>query len=369
MSKKNTVYGIGPVRLHKRAKVWHAHFNTEHGFIRQSLKVQNLKVAKQKAREIAEVLESGDYAAIKNLIDGTKREGETKKRTFEMYSAAYLKYSQANKAESSYKRDECSMRVHLIPAFGDRLLSQISVRDIEAYKLRRLDTGQVQKSTINRELACLKDAMKKACAWGYVRHNPAKDVKVFKEDPTVPDPLKQSEVEALLAACKESTSPDLYPTVVCALETGMRRSELFRLRWQDVDFENGWVIVRQAKSNEFRTIPMSKFLYDVLVEHKKKGRKPYVLRVGKQKYNNIRRSLRTASRKVGFEKEVGMHRFRHTFATHLRLLGVELGAIKELLGHKTWAMTERYARCTPEHLKNAMQKLDDDRAQKKKKAE
>ena len=357
---KNQIYVVGPVRLHKRRDIWHAHFNTPEGFKRQSLKVRNLKEAQKKARVIAEVLESGDYAALQNLLSGTlSKSGRKTPQTFAEFAEEYKKYSKANKAPSSYKRDETSLRVHLIPVFGDKPLAQITARDMEAYKMNRKDKEGGNPATINRELACLKAMMKKAFFWGDIRYNPGLQVTVFKEKPTIPEPLNEGQLLAFLDACIESKSPDLFPVVVCAVETGMRRGELFELKWNYVDLEDRWITVRQSKNNEFRKIPISDWLYDVLVAYKHRCcHIPFVFQTGKQKYYNIRRNMKAASEQAGFEKPIHLHQLRHTFATRLRSKNVELGAIKELLGHKTWAMTERYARCTPEHLQDAIRRLD-----------
>jgi hypothetical protein len=69
------------------------------------------------------------------------------------FAAEYLEYSKANKAKSSYERDRTVIQKHLVPVWGEQLLQRITVKDIENYKLGRID--QVMASTVNRELALI----------------------------------------------------------------------------------------------------------------------------------------------------------------------------------------------------------------------
>lgn len=73
--------------------------------------------------------------------------------------------------------------------------------------------------------------------------------------------------------------------------------------------------------------------------------------------DNVKRALPRACRKAGL-REVGWHTLRHTYASHLAMLGVPLKMIQELLGHSTMEMTMRYAHLAPDVKKQAVQLLD-----------
>jgi integrase len=314
-----------------------------------------LKAAQKKAQEIADALETGDPTALQALLGGSASSPKGKgQQTFAEFAREYMqKYAEVNKTGPSYKRDWSSLNCHLLPVFGDKLLNRITARDIETYKMTRRDKEAGNPATVNRELALLKAVFKKAFAWGEIKHNPALTVTLFKEAPVIPSALTDEQVEKLLKACQQSRNPHLYPLVVCALETGMRRSELFDLTWKDVDLEGRWIIVRRSKNNEFRTIPISDLLHQVLMEHKAKGHIPFVFGGKKGRCNGVRRSLSTAGARAGIE-HLHLHVLRHTFATRYRSRGVGLEAIQELLGHRTTIMTRRYAKVTPEYLRNAV---------------
>lgn len=179
---------------------------------------------------------------------------EEKNALIEDFAKHYLDYSKANKALSTYQRDQISMD-HLISFFKGKYLYEVAPEMIEKYKATRLE--KVEPSPINRELACLKHMYTKAIAWGYVKINPAKSVKLFKEPPGRLRYLKPDEIDKLLAACPKH----IRPVVVTALNTGMRRGEILSLKWRHVDLENRKLTVANSKNNESRVIPINQTLY------------------------------------------------------------------------------------------------------------
>ncbi len=150
---------------------------------------------------------------------------------------------------------------------------------------------------------------------------------MLKEQSQVPDALSDSELESLIEACPERTKQ----MVIVAADTGMRRSEIQRLTWRDVDFEAGTVTIRQSKNRDYRVIPMTDRVRLLLAQLKPALTQPEqaVIRFG-----DIKRSLHSA----GVRAQVGhvhLHKLRHTFATRLRDRGVPLDRIMELMGHKS----------------------------------
>ena len=132
---------------------------------------------------------------------------------------------------------------------------------IEKYKADRLQC--VTPATVNRELACLKYMYTKAIEWEYVKTNPAKTVKLLKEPPGRLRYLKPEEVDALLKACADH----LRPIVVTALNTGMRKSEILNLKWNELDLGNRKITVANSKNNEKRVIPINETLYSESYRH------------------------------------------------------------------------------------------------------
>jgi integrase len=343
--KAAAVHIVGPVRLIQRGRYWHASYTSETGRVRQSLKVTNLKVAQQKAREIAELIERGEYATLQDRR-------ELKNQNF---AGFITEFREKHRSWSDSTWDGVNgIIARYEEEWGQLPLTAINTRIIESFITRRLDQDGVTKATANRNLACLKTIFKMAVRWGYVIHNPAEKIKAFKETPTIPRALSESEVELFL-----NELPDHARVfAVVAVDTGMRRSELLRLQWQDVDFDRKQITVRQSKNNTFRVIPMTNRVHKTLVEQRQKGIIPYVLagRTGEEI-----KSVKDAIAGAGDRAKIGhvhLHMLRHTFATRLRERSVALDRIMELLGHKTMVMTLRYAKVTPTQLRDAIEALN-----------
>ena len=162
------------------------------------------------------------------------------------------------------------------------------------------------------------------------------------------DALTDAEVNALM----QQLSPYNRLIVSTLVETGMRWGELASLQWGDVDLADQHLIIRKDKDNTFRVLPLTTRATESLRQLHSLGQIPFVCRP-----DSIRKGLRDAAGRAEI-KHVHPHMLRHTFATRLRDRGVPLDRIMELLGHKTMAMTLRYAKARPEQLREAIRALE-----------
>ncbi|OGL44472.1 MAG: hypothetical protein A2149_03875, partial [Candidatus Schekmanbacteria bacterium RBG_16_38_11] len=236
-------------------------------------------------------------------------------------------------------------------------LKDITPWHIEKYKSKRTKDG-MKPATVNRELSCLKHIYTKAIEWGKAKENPVKKVKFFKENNERVRFLDKNsgEMEALLRACRESTSPYLYNIVLLALNTGMRRGEIFGLKFADIDLERRIITIRETKNGETRRIPFNDEAKKV-IEAIPKTESPYLFpSKNGGRLDNIQNAFETARDKAGL-KDFRLHDCRHTFASYLVMGGVDLFTVKELLGHKDIEMTLRYSHLAPEHRKTAVSKI------------
>jgi integrase len=140
-----------------------------------------------------------------------------------------------------------------------------------------------------------------------------------------------------------------------ALFTGMRRGELFKLKWDDVDFDRGFIHIRTPKGGKDQTIPLNQSAREVL-EHHPKSDSPFVFpgRGGKQR-TEIRRPIDRIRQAAELPKDFRpLHGLRHTYASMLASSGqVDLYTLQKLLTHKTPAMTMRYAHLRDDTLRRA----------------
>ncbi len=143
-----------------------------------------------------------------------------------------------------------------------------------------------------------------------------------------------------------------------ALHTGMRRGELLRLTWDDVDLAQGFIHIRQTKSGERRTVPMNETVWGILSTLRMSQDIPWVFHgeEGRQ-YRHTHKTFLGVCKRAKVS-DFRFHDLRHTFASRLVMNGCPLATVSQLLGHKSILMTMRYAHLSPEHRMSAVRSLD-----------
>ena len=173
--------------------------------------------------------------------------------------------------------------------------------------------------------------------------------------------LSEAEEARLLTECRRAgahprvscRSPQLHAIVTVALNTGMRRGEIFGLRWDRVDFARGVILLERTKSGRRREVPMNRAVYDVLAPlHAARS-------IGRVFGLSSARTAFTSAVERAKLGDFHFHDLRHTFASWLVMRGRPLKEVQELLGHQTIVMTMRYAHLSPDRLRDAVAALDD----------
>jgi integrase len=170
--------------------------------------------------------------------------------------------------------------------------------------------------------------------------NPAKEVKLFKQNNIILRYLTEKEKHMLLACC----SPRIRPIVLYALHTGMRKSKILNLKWTDVDLQSKVLAVRNTKGGELRYIPINSTLCSVFEEAVKVRNLEYPQVFWDTR--NFRKEWEGAVKRAGLH-DFRFHDLRHTAASYMAMAGIDLKTIQEILGHKEIKMTLRYAHLSP----------------------
>jgi len=277
---------------------------------------------------------------------------EEKRMEFKELAELYLEnYAKINK-KSWKKSDYSYLSAHLCPFFGSYYISDITPLQIEKYRIKRLNEG-VSKSTVNRELATMRKMFNLAIDWDYVKSNPVAKIKFFSEKDNRKERILSSEEERRLI---QESSEHLRPVIVTALQTGMRRGEILGITWKCVDLSKRLIRIENTKSDRSRLIPFNNVLFDELLKLKKLNSKSDYVFVNpetKKPYQDVKTGFNASCRRAGIKK-LRFHDLRHTFASRLVEAGISIITVKELLGHSSVKVTERYTHSNGDSKKEAI---------------
>ena len=217
-------------------------------------------------------------------------------------------------------------------------------------------------ATVNRYLAALSAAFGVAVSeWQWVKENPFARVRREKESQGRTRFLSSDERTALLSACKESTSKNLYLVTLLALSTGMRQSEILNLEWDHISFDRNTITLFKTKNKEVRVVPMVGIARSLLQDHGKVRslKNPFVFQ-GRHHTNAKfpRKAWGTALKKAEIENFT-FHDCRHSAASELAMNGASLHEIAAVLGHKTLAMVQRYAHLSEQHTIAVVERMNE----------
>jgi integrase len=311
-------------------------------FYRACKGASNLKEAKQYEAIVKAELMRGNLGILENKTQARLNEG----------IKIYLEYSENNK--KSYKSD-LSMIKHLKEFFNNPELNSITPKDIEDFKKYLITEYELKNSSVNRHLEALSKLFNLCISNRLIEKNPLKEVKKMKKDNYIVRVLSKTEEIALFKILPLW----LKYIVICALKTGMRKSEILTLKWLNIDFKTNCIELLNTKSGKKRKIPLSNKLREVFLEIKKTNTSEYVF-INPQtgdRYIDIKKSFNTAVKKADI-KNFRFHDLRHTFATRLIEMGVDIVVVKELLGHASISTTMIYVHSDVERKTNAINLID-----------
>jgi integrase len=190
--------------------------------------------------------------------------------------------------------------------------------------------------------------------WEYIPVNPARRIKPPKAQPGRVRYLQPTELRAVL----EASPIWLRPIIALAAATGMRRSEILKLRWLDLDLNGGRVMLPQTKNGEGRIVYLNRLAVQAIeslpVSEKTK---PVELLFGGLDGPWVSVKFVRVCRGLGIA-DFHFHDLRHTAASWLRMQGADIHTVAQLLGHKDPRMAARYQHLSPAFLAEAVSRLD-----------
>jgi integrase len=253
--------------------------------------------------------------------------------------------------------------------YGNKALIEITPALLAEAKEILLNgvTARKQKrsnSTVNRYFSTLSRAFTLAFQeWQWIQENPFRRVSKLKENGGRTRFLSREELHTFLEYCRESRNPHLYGMVLIAASMGLRFGEIANLRWKNIDFSRRLVTLEMTKNGDQRIVPIPNQVIEYLREIKRpKISEEFVFPSKnpekRHPYSLIRKAFQKALEKAEISN-FKYHDLRHTCASHLAMNGATQGELMEVLGHRSPAMTKRYAHFSKEHIAKILQKTND----------
>lgn len=278
--------------------------------------------------------------------------------TFGEHAKSYLAFVKQYK--KSANADDSKLRIHLLPKFGKRRLSDITIKDVQGYHAEIAQ--KLSPSTANRHLALLSMMFNVAIQWGVLDRSPCKSIKKFKEDNQMQRFLSQDEIGRLFQAMETDTNKVATNALKLLLLSGCRREEILQLKWENVSLESCTLFLPVGKTGS-RYVQLNGAAIDLLASIERTD-SPYVF-PGRDDPNKplnnpkkcFTRNLIAA--KIPDATSIRLHDLRHTHASILVNQGVSLFMVQKILGHASPKTTQRYSHLSDETLRAASETVSD----------
>jgi integrase len=306
----------------------------------------------------------------RHLLQHGPAEPKKEVPTLEQFASRFVeRHARANRQKASgVAAKEMIVRVHLLPALGAKRLDTITNEDVQRLKHRLM--GKAPK-TVNNILTVLNVMLKQAVEWDVIERLPC-SIKVLKVSKGSTRFYDFEEFDRLVMAAR-ATDPRAYVLVLLAGEAGLRSGEMVALEWGDIDFAKGQMCVQRSawkgqvastKGGRLRYVRLTAQLAAALREHgHQRGSRVLYQDDGSSPLTEggVQGYVRRAAQLAGLSNN-GPHMLRHTFCSHLAMLGAPARAIQELAGHADLTTTQRYMHLTPAASDSAIRLLETPRS-------
>ncbi|MDO4569546.1 MAG: tyrosine recombinase XerC [Planctomycetia bacterium] len=289
-------------------------------------------------------------------------------------TARFLQYlvSERNASEytvKSYREDLTSLIEYLLKLRGRcPAPEEVTIPELRSY-VAALHEAEYLPSTISRHLATLRGFFRFCQREGTIENNPAKVLRNPRGGRPLPHFLTTEDMDVLLHAPPIDTPMGLRDRAIFEVtySGGLRVSEVVGLSDEDVDFEEGVMVIR-GKGKKERLALLGPYAAQALQEwlrvrilHPSFQKAPAVP-VFTNKFGtrlttrSVGRMLEKYLKQTGLDSRTSPHTLRHSFATHLLDRGADIRSVQELLGHKSLETTQIYTHLTTAKLLEVYQR-------------
>lgn len=344
--------------VYLRDDVWYIRLSIKNKRYHRAIPEASNKKEAEKAEVIfkAELLQ-GKYSLADNIGN----------MPFSKLVDHYINYTKTNNL--SWKG--CVSRAErLRDYFSNKQLKDISPILIEKYRSDRKKTVKKQadddnecvyitNATVNREIEILRKMFNIAIDNSWIDKNPCSSRKVHKlREDNKKERFLLPDEEIRLFKKSVGEFAYMYPIIICALHTGMRKGEILSLKWDCVDLKEKFITLLQTKSGKMRKIPINSVLLPILKELHKNKCSDYIFTnpETKNRYFDLKRAFPSLCKQAKIN-ELRFHDLRHTSATRMVASGIDLVVVQEILGHADIKTTMRYSHPVPERKLIAVEAL------------
>ena len=332
---------MGNGTVYKRGKAYCVQFKTADGSrVRESVGPNKRMAEKVLSQRITQVLENRYFPASRVLG----------RMPFNEFAQMYIDRVVPLLKSVRTERNRVASWVQL---FSSRPIGQITRSELEAWRRDRMAT--CKPATINRDLSRLRRMLNVAVEWELLEESPLKKMKFLRENNARTRYLSIEECQRLIDSC---IAPHIRAIVTVALHSGMRLGEILNLHWRDIDFQSGFMLIRDSKNGEARPVPMDRTLVALFTAYPRRAGGDLVFASPRgSRYTDVRVGFRNACTRAGIT-DFRFHDCRHSYASHFIMAGGELATLQRLLGHKGIAMTLRYSHLSPSFRLAAIDRMN-----------
>lgn len=265
-----------------------------------------------------------------------ERTKETREMTLEQVYFLYLKEKQFNKKGLSWQMDAMRLPLMELGMLPVKMIEQSHIRSV----MEKMNTANVKSVTVRARMSVLRTVLRWAASMGWRESVAFPKLPAAHYERLVP-PTAEELSNLLLVA-----PPHIARVIILGAKCGVRvgPSELFRLTWADVDFDQQAIIVHGAKKNlasPWREVPIQDALMPLFVQWYNEDRArglEYLIHFHGKPVKKIQTAWEITLRRAGISRRIRPYDLRHAFATNLIAGGVDIGTVAKLMGHSTPTM-------------------------------